>query len=499
MKRIFSLFILLIYLLFLIVGLGFYTQQSDFTIAFSESTTYTRTNTNTSFERDHYTSYNNLNLYLKNISNKHNSIIKLYNDLGTTYEGRTIWMVKISDNPEVNEDDETEILFVGAHHGNELIANEMAIFIIETFTEGYGNDPRITWMVDTHEIWVIPMPNPDGTEYTLKAGSWRKNRSPNYSTDVPPDPIDPRIFPTSNGTDLARNYDIEWGDPDGPSGLIQRSATYAGSEPFSEYETQAIRDLVLAHNFSVYMDFHSGIELILYPWGYTGDPTPDNPLYERLAEKLSVLTGYDTRQGYDLYQSNGNPMDWIYYESRTIAFTVELSSPRMPEPKIIQPILENNIKQPLYLTGISGNLEVGSQLEIKHENIESQKTLGPFLINGTINGIPISPDLDVKIYYRLNDQDYKTIIMHNTDEKPNVYTGEIPKQKSGGIIHYFITVENEDILVSFPYQNDEFKFSIKEPSDDMAWLIKLYLISVIIIIVIVIVIVFKTLNKKDSR
>lgn len=490
MRRVFSLFILSIYLFFFIFGSGYGIPQSNVNLSTSESEIHTRTSTNTSQELAHYTSYRELSSILKNISNKYHTIITVYKDRGKTYEGRTLWMVKISDNPEINEDDETEVLFVGAHHGNELIANEMAIFIIETFTDGYGKDPRITWMVDTHEIWVVPMPNPDGTEYTLNNESWRKNRSPNYSQ-----PESPELIPTSYGTDLARNYDIEWGDPEGPSAILQRSGTYAGSEPFSEFETQAIRDLVLANNFSVYMDYHSGIEMILYPWDYTCEPTSDNAIYEHVAEKLSKLTGHKATKGYDLYQTNGNPIDWIYSETRTIAFTVELSNEYRPDPTTSQAILNNCIKQPLYLTGISADLDLGSRIEIKQGILQNQSTLGPFRITETVNGIPVGSDLEVKIYYKFNNNDYKTVLMHNKEDQPNVYIGEIPKQKSDGVIRYFIAVENDEIMVTLPTSNTEFEFTIKDSSFDITLLVASFFITIIIIIILI-VIIFKIRKKK---
>jgi hypothetical protein len=419
-------------------------------------------------EWEHYTDFAELKNILQELAGKNNKILRIYDNLGTSFEGRPIWMVKISDNPGRNEEDEAEVLFVGAHHGNELIGNEMAILIITTLVEGYGHDPRVTWIVDNHEIWVIPMPNPDGTEYTFNVESWRKNRSPNYISETTPGPFDPKIYPTSYGVDLNRNYDLEWGDPGGSSVVLQRSSTYAGPEPFSEFETQAIRDLVMAHNFSVYMDYHSGIELILYPWGHTSEPTPDNTLFERLGERLSELTGYEAVQGYELYQTNGDSVDWVYSVSRAKAFTVELSDEYRPDPDRLQEVLENNIKQPLYLSGISTGLDIGSQILISHQELENQTDLGPYPITTSVKGIPEHSDLKVKLYYQVNGNDYDTLTMKNTPENPNQYTAEIETQGPGSNIKYFIVVSGEDILISYPPMPYEYGFSIKASAESIA-------------------------------
>ncbi len=476
LRRFVSLFILSTFLLFLLCGSSGSSVQSNHDAQF--------TTTGSIYDdRDHYTSYDELGTILQGFETQYHQFVKLYNNRGTTYEGRTIWTVKISDNPQINEDDEVEVLFVGAHHGNELIANEMAIFIIETITEGYGKDPRITWLVDTHEIWVVPMLNPDGTEYTLNTEGWRKNRSPNYISEVTPGPLDPKIYPTSYGTDLNRNYDMEWGDPEGSSAYLQRSSTYAGSEPFSELETRAMRDLVLEHNFSVYMDYHSGIEMILYPWGYTSNPTPDNAVFERVAEQMSSMTGYEARQGYDLYQTNGDAIDWIYSVSQALAFTVELSEEYRPEPSTLLPILENNVKLPLYLTGISANLELGSRIQITHDHIGNQTDEAPSQIVARVKGIPKISALEVKLYYSVNNGNYEIIPMKNSAEYQNIYSAEIPILAPDSVVQYFIVVEGEGILVSSPDLAHQFKLYIKPSSESYATTSELVAMIIMMIII----------------
>ena len=449
MRRLVSFFVITFFLLFIIIGSS--------PVNSNRQTTQTYTISRDSLEvtqqangYSHYTSYSELESKLQQLSAKYDRIMKLYNNRGSSYEGRTLWVVKISDNPGSLEDDEPELLFLGAHHGNELIGNEMAIYIIETLTKNYDTDPRISWLVNHHQIWIVPMPNPDGTEYTMNVESWRKNRSPNYISETTPGPFDPKVYPTSYGVDLNRNYDIEWGDPGGSTRLVQQSGTYSGPEPFSETETRAIRDLVLEHNFTFYMDYHSGIELILYPWGYTSDPTPDNALFEGVAQKLSELTGYEARQGYDLYQTNGDAVDWVYYATRTLSFTVELSREYAPDKDRVDEVIKNNIKQPLFLMGISSDPELGVDIDIIHNNIGNQTDKGPYPVTAMVAGLHELSGLEVRLYYKINNGDYTKIKMAFSKENTNQYYAEIPTQAPHSKIKYFVTVESEDLMVTSP-------------------------------------------------
>ena len=77
----------------------------------------------------------------------------------------------------------------------------MTLHIFHWLVDGYGVVPRITNIVDTREIYIVFLVNPDGAEYDISGGKyhfWRKNRQP-----VPGS--------TAIGTDLNRNYSYKWG------------------------------------------------------------------------------------------------------------------------------------------------------------------------------------------------------------------------------------------------------------------------------------------------
>ncbi|HKE52989.1 MAG TPA: M14 family zinc carboxypeptidase, partial [Actinomycetes bacterium] len=101
--------------------------------------------------------------------------------VGSSYQGRDLMAVKISDNVATDEA-EPEVLFTAHQHAREHLTVEMAIYLMDLFTDNYGSDPQLTNLVNTREIWILPDLNPDGGEFDIATGSyrsWRKNRQPN--------------------------------------------------------------------------------------------------------------------------------------------------------------------------------------------------------------------------------------------------------------------------------------------------------------------------------
>lgn len=270
--------------------------------------------------------------------------------IGYSWEERPIWAMKISDNPELDED-EPSVLYNGAHHAREWISYEVPLALAHHLLANYGRDETITTLVDEREIWIVPIVNPDGvqhshTEYTM----WRKNRRP-----APEDPAG-RWWNTSNiGVDPNRNYGYMWGNTGASSS--PGSDTYHGPEPFSEPEVQAVRDLTLREQFDATLTFHSYSELVLYPFGYAYDAhAPDEPALQELAAGMAQFTGYTPQKITDLYACMGTSDDWFYGEAGAFAFTIELGTWFVPDDEEVLPICETNIESCMYLLERAGNL-----------------------------------------------------------------------------------------------------------------------------------------------
>ena len=313
-----------------------------------------------------YHTYETMTSLLSQIHDNHSDITDLQS-LGTTYEGRIIWSMKISDNPKIKEE-EPAVLLLGSHHGNEKPAYESLIFFIDYITTAYDlvgidndedgvvdeddfdgldndqdgiidEDPseqRIHSLIDSTEIFVIPMVNPDGVAY-----DWRKNREPNYGSFGQANEI------TSYGVDLNRNYDYRWNLPYLlplnymlPFISSDGSWNYRGERPFSEKETQAVRDLVLGQqNIKISLSYHSYSEIMMFPWTHSSMDTPDEDLFISIGENMSHINKYQllthgwSGRSYIIPRFGGTigtSENWLYGTQGILAFTMELCKTRVP-------------------------------------------------------------------------------------------------------------------------------------------------------------------------
>jgi carboxypeptidase T len=246
--------------------------------------------------------------------------------MGTSYEGRQIWGIKISDNAATDEN-EPEVFINAQIHANERSTGELALYLIDQLVNGYGTDSRITDIVNSREIWIVPMVNPDGAEYDMSDGvfrQWRKNRQPiPGSAEI--------------GIDLNRQFGFKWNCCGGGSNN-PAAPKYRGPEPWYAPETRAYRDFVLSRvvggkqQISTILSLHSHGRLVLWPYGYTKKDHPATMHYDdwrafvALGHQLAALNGYRPQQDSDLYIVDGDQDDWAYHDQRIFAFAFELAA-----------------------------------------------------------------------------------------------------------------------------------------------------------------------------
>ncbi|MEZ6241420.1 MAG: M14 family zinc carboxypeptidase [Phycisphaerales bacterium] len=237
---------------------------------------------------------------------------------GTSLQGRDMYMITITgpDAPGNLGADRPVVIFNGCQHAREWISPMTVTYFADQLLETYDTDARVRALVDNVRIVLAPMINPDGYEYTWSNERlWRKNRRGGY------------------GVDLNRNWGYEWGG-DGSSGFTG-DETYHGSAPFSEPETQALRDLAISYGdkLAAHIDYHSFSQLILWPFGYANGvqtPEPDRTRFDELAMDMSAtiqsVNGafYTPEQSIDLYAAAGASCDWFYGELGATSFAIEL-------------------------------------------------------------------------------------------------------------------------------------------------------------------------------
>jgi hypothetical protein len=267
--------------------------------------------------------------------------------IGRSIQKRPLLVMRLTN--EMIHDDKPQVLFVATHHAREWVATEMAMRLIKYLTANYGIDARVTDLLDTVEVWIMPVGNPDGYQYTFtNERLWRKNLRDNDGD---------REITLADGVDPNRNFDSHWGYDDEGSSPVPTDQTYRGTAPNSEPEVQALVDFVQDNDFKFILSYHTYLDLILYPWSWQwGTTSLDDPIfvaqagtdanpaiYDSIADK-----GYNPGVAADLYITNGDFVDWAYYEMGIPAQLVELTDGydfRFPDDEsMVQTVFEDNLE-----------------------------------------------------------------------------------------------------------------------------------------------------------
>lgn len=240
--------------------------------------------------------------------------------IGTSSRGRPLWALRITDNPDADEV-EPAVLITGATHGSELLSTEYALDAADGLLHGYGSDPAITRRVDSLDLWIVPLVNPDGNAvvHQLTRFGGRKN-----GRDTTPNS---RVDPWE-GVDLNRNFPLGFGRDEGASRSFRNSAYFRGDGPLSEPESQAIATLARRHHFVASLSFHTNGSLILAPYTLNGVDNPDPNAAWDVAEQLAAAapiqpSGKRLRVRKQIYPVDGTDQDWLRHEFGTVALLLE--------------------------------------------------------------------------------------------------------------------------------------------------------------------------------
>ncbi|XP_059619301.1 zinc carboxypeptidase-like [Phlebotomus argentipes] len=221
-------------------------------------------------------------------------------EIGRSTEGRPMRGVLISygqNNPGV---------FIEANtHAREWITSATATYVINELLTSQDADVRR--IAESYDWYIFPMVNPDGFVFSKTHNRlWRKTRS--------------RQGVICHGVDPNRNWAYEW--QPGPPGASDDicSLTYAGPERFSEPEVRSVGNFVNDNRekIQVFLSFHSYGQVLLYPWSYVAEDTPDTTNHvtigNAMADAIRTLEGteYEVKSSYNLYEHSGTAIDYTY-------------------------------------------------------------------------------------------------------------------------------------------------------------------------------------------
>jgi hypothetical protein len=266
------------------------------------------------------------------------SLVRRYPDIATlvrigwTVQHTPILAVRVTTRSRREDDSKPVVLYAATQHAREWIATETDRRLLHYYLEQYATNPTVRRLVQTRELWFVPVANPDGYDYTFTPGNrlWRKNLRDNNN--------DGSIDPTTDGVDPNRNFATNWNYDDEGSSGDPGSETYRGTAPNSEPETRAMDGLVRQIRPVFMINYHSAAELLLYPFGFQEDTaTDDNPIFlalsgtdgpdpTTLADDNAAVPGYDPDVGAELYITNGETTDHVYARYGTLAWTPELDT-----------------------------------------------------------------------------------------------------------------------------------------------------------------------------
>jgi murein tripeptide amidase MpaA len=296
-----------------------------------------------------YSTYDQVGEKLEALAQQYSELCERVS-LGKSAQGREIWALRVgnlADSPETKPG----VVITGCHHAREWMTVEIPLDLGEKLLSGYATDPEVKRRVDSSEIWIVPLVNPDGYEYSRTTDNWwRKTRRRIEET-----PCGPLMWP-SFGVDPNRNYhdgksehlEIYRSKGDLPCSTADdsratsdnpRKETYRGPAPASEPEVQTMLKLELERgNIKGVVDLHSYGEMILYPHGYTQEPPENVQDYIDVATKMNAAMGnkYDVMPATDLYPCYGTSND-IQHVNGIMGLTLEVGKSFQPSESEIIP------------------------------------------------------------------------------------------------------------------------------------------------------------------
>jgi len=268
--------------------------------------------------KQQYKSYDESCKFLEECVKKYPDLITIQS-IGKTWEKRPIMLATISLNVAYASL-KPALLYTGTVHAREWIGHELAVEFIDYILSNHKNNPEILETLSQNTLYIVPCLNPDGFEYSRKHFSfWRKNRRDNGDGTF--------------GVDLNRNFSVGYRKSKNTS-----SNVYSGPHPFSEPETQAIKNFVDEHsNITIALDYHSQGNVFFPAHKFNHESelegTDMNALCANMNYHIHKVTGrqYGINRGKPPTKLISGSGREYYYSKGIIAIVVEVGTRNIPD------------------------------------------------------------------------------------------------------------------------------------------------------------------------
>lgn len=326
---------------------------------------------------DGYPSYSEIGDILAAAVESHPEIARLVS-LGQSVQGRELWAIQISDEPEV-EEDEPEFAYISTMHGDEVVGTVMCLNFLDVLLDGYASDPAITAWIDDTALWLVPLMNPDGYEIGIR---WN-----------------------ANNLDLNRIFPEYPGDFEGT--LLTEPMAAEGREP----EVAHVMNWSADNRFVLLANYHAGALVVNYPYDQIpGIPSgtearaPDDTLLQEMSaayanENPPMLASPSfpggITNGSAWYSVSGGMQDWHYRFAGAIDLTLEISTVKSPATGALASLWEDNRGAMLaYLAWVHRGLR-----GVITDRVTGQPLLASILVDD--NPQPVFTDPEVGDYHRV--------------------------------------------------------------------------------------------------
>jgi len=289
----------------------------------------------------YYPDYESYGQLMQDFADRYPELCVLY-DIGTTVNGHKLFVLKISDNAS-KEEAEPAVFYTSGMHGNELAGFVLLLRLADTLLSSYATNPELRKLTDRLEIYINPLANPDGTYFGGDSSVLQATRF------------------NANHADLNRNF------PDPVYGLHPDREEW-------QPETKAMMDFMKAHPTDLSVNFHTGAEVVNFPWDSWQRDHADNAWYVALSREYADTaivfgTNYFTSpmfdrgiiKGYDWYPVSGGRQDYVNYYLHGREVTIELSNTFIPDPSFLPNLWEYNKRSLIHfmenaLYGVRGKI-----------------------------------------------------------------------------------------------------------------------------------------------